>query len=285
MNTIKVFSIFPANTKEESLSRTRSEYISRKLKQYSSETCYLAQNDIVWCLAVLGDFSNRFSDPCLKAQITLLLKDYSGDLVSLFREFGETTLKNTFENVDLGQEQWKTELSWVVDAFEGGCMSFKYPAFNDMQHLIIPTVCRLYDDWQVENKQRALRITEHVFIQEMNKSELRMGNVGQLFLTKLRPLITFHENVKLVEQSLHQSIKFIQLINAVNSADYFKSLEQFLVDVWIPSMNLCRGGNTDIIMIHLESLEILTDLLQVHTIKNLKVYGFCIKVLNNLSQY
>ncbi|KAJ3083140.1 hypothetical protein HK102_001233 [Quaeritorhiza haematococci] len=178
-------------------------------------------------------------------------------------------------------QPWKYESADCVPLHLWVLEKCQFPAFNNIQHLFVPPLLTLLDDYDVHYKMIGVRLLEHVVIRNCTENDVRVTGIGGVFCESLTVATTFHSAPSLVHTSLSALISLSVMMEVSESAAYYKRLEALMASVVVRGLRMSRGGKSELVEAFLDGAITLTEKMGLVTVKFLKtLVAFACEILD-----
>ena len=93
-------------------------------------------------------------------------------------------------------QTWKLEKVECVEIFEWMVTATKYPQMSEIQHLVVPPILILMDDFDPIYKERGIRLLQHALVRQSLISDVRKTGLGDVFFqVGCSPIYISHLNL------------------------------------------------------------------------------------------
>ncbi|KAJ3076689.1 hypothetical protein HDU98_001151 [Podochytrium sp. JEL0797] len=170
-----------------------------------------------------------------------------------------------FEN-----QAWKCERVECVEVFEWVVSNVKDPEMSQIQHLVVPTVLTLMDDYDPRYKAWGVSILRTCVLANLSRSEIRGSGLGDVFFETLRVGLTYHSSPPVLRETFQTITLLSCMLEEKGSAKEFSKLSIVMEEGVVRGLGLSIGGKIEIIRIVLESIPGLIEEMGIMTIKYLQ---------------
>ncbi|KAJ3295129.1 hypothetical protein HK104_002988 [Borealophlyctis nickersoniae] len=166
------------------------------------------------------------------------------------------------QKTDFYEDQpWKVEKVDCVEIFQWSVRQVKSPHFGPIQHLLIPPILTLLDDFEERYKHRGVHLLRHVVVENSAPADIRRTGLGDVFFETLCRCLTFHRDPVLIKDTLSCIIDLVPVIEVKESQGYYAKLETILETGVLKGLQMSLGGKVRIVQPTLGSM---CELLQEH---------------------
>ncbi|KAJ3409982.1 hypothetical protein HDU80_006796 [Chytriomyces hyalinus] len=191
-------------------------------------------------------------------------------------ERGSFGVKKTKKNRDLDHQQvfenqpWKYEVVECVAVFEWVCSQLKDSEIIPVQHLVIPTVLAMMDDYDPIYKSRGIRMFRDVVLKKLTAQDIRVSGLGNVFFETLRICLSHHSSPEVLREAYPAIIELVDTLELKGSRESVVKLSIIMEEGIIRGLRLAIGGKLEIIRTIVRTVPDLIDQLEACSIKYLE---------------
>ncbi|KAJ3412515.1 hypothetical protein HDV05_000653 [Chytridiales sp. JEL 0842] len=167
------------------------------------------------------------------------------------------------------EQPWKSVRVDCVEILEWITFNTKFPDILAIQHLIIPPILTMVDDYDPKYKERGIKLMHHALITNSTPNDIRRTGLSDVLFDALCICLTFHSDPSLLRCALPVSVELATLVEVQGSEASFKKLERIAEDGVVKGLKMAFGGNVEVIRAFLEVIPLLSQKMGVMIIRHL----------------
>ncbi|KAJ3301127.1 hypothetical protein HDU76_005832, partial [Blyttiomyces sp. JEL0837] len=144
-------------------------------------------------------------------------------------------------------QPWKVKKVDCVEILEYLVFSIKYPNIAPIQHLIVPPILTMIDDFDPVYKTRGITLLQHALLRNSTITDVRKTGLGDVFFEALRVCWTYQSHPLVLEAALPATVELISVIEIPQSETALAKYQTFVEEGIIRGMKMAIGGKVEVI--------------------------------------